>query len=132
MNAWAVALESIWHHRLRSALTALGVVIGVFAFATLTSLGAGVRRHVGGQLHRLGADLIAVLPASPGAEGRLAGRRRSGGAFGGGFAPVASTLTVADADALALAVSLVVGAVAGVPVALRAARLQPAEALRRQ
>ncbi len=43
MNALAIALDSIWRHRLRSVLTALGVAIGVFAVVTLTSLGASVR-----------------------------------------------------------------------------------------
>ncbi len=52
MIALAIALDSIWRHRLRSVLTALGVVIGVFAVVTLTSLGASVRSMCRGNLLR--------------------------------------------------------------------------------
>ncbi len=94
MNAWSIALDSIWHHRLRSGLTALGVVIGVFAVVTLTSLGSGVKAYVTRQFNRFGAELITVVPAFPG-SGR--------GSHRGEFNLVAppSTLTLADAQALA-------------------------------
>ena len=57
MNALGIALDSIWTHRLRSALTALGIVIGVFAVVTLTSLGAGVRSYVTSQFKQTGTGL---------------------------------------------------------------------------
>ena len=109
MNAWAIALDSIWHHKLRSTLTALGVVIGVFAVVTLTSLGSGVNSYVTNQFNRIGATLITVVPAAPGTQAKFnaassgsAGHGpRRGGGFGGGFAQVPSTLTVADAIAIA-------------------------------
>ena len=46
MSAFAIAWDSIWHHRLRSLLTTLGIIIGVFAVVTLTSLGSGVQKYV--------------------------------------------------------------------------------------
>ena len=99
MNALAIALDSIWRHRLRSALTALGVVIGVFAVVTLVSLGASVNAFVSGQFSSIGATVITVTPANPSAGGRqhqhLFGR---GGGAAFGEAP--STLTVADVDAI--------------------------------
>ncbi len=104
MNAWTIALDSIWHHKLRSALTALGIVIGVFAVVTLTSLGAGVQRYISGQFNSFGADLITVLPAPPGAQQRLDAASHGGHAVGGhvgGFGQAPSTLTVADAQAIA-------------------------------
>jgi putative ABC transport system permease protein len=110
MNAWAIALDSIWSHRTRSALTALGVVIGVFAVVTLVALGNGVSQFVTSQFKVFGADLVTVTPAFPGGAQatRRLGARRGGArvrlgqrssAFGGlGSAP--STLTVADANAI--------------------------------
>lgn len=100
MNAWSIALDSIWHHKLRSTLTALGVVIGVFAVVTLTSLGAGVRNYVTSQFNSFGADLITVAPAAPPAP-KASGS--GGGPFGGpnAFVQTPSTLTVADAQAIA-------------------------------
>lgn len=107
MNAWTIALDSIWHHKLRSVLTALGIVIGVFAVVPLTSLGAGVQRYIAGQFDTFGADLITVLPAAPGtqqaldrsAKGTRAGFGPPGD--GGPFGQTPSTLTMADVQAIA-------------------------------
>ena len=96
MNAWAIALDSIWHHKLRSALTALGIVIGVFAVVTLTSLGTSVKTYISDQFNGIGADVITVSPAS--AHSTSGGRH---GRAGGAFRAAPSTLTVADAQAIA-------------------------------
>lgn len=99
MNAFTIALDSIWAHRLRSALTALGIVIGVFAVVTLTSLGSGVKSYVSGQFSSFGATLITVSPSLPSAHGKLAHHP-----FGGGpkqnFGNIPSTLTLGDATAI--------------------------------
>ena len=102
MSAWSIALDSIWHHKLRSALTALGIVIGVFAVVTLNSLGAGVKNYITAQFNGVGADLITVTPATPAEQRALSGQggHRPGGG-GGAFGPTPSTLTVADAQAIA-------------------------------
>jgi putative ABC transport system permease protein len=93
VNALSIAFDSIWSHRLRSALTALGIVIGVFAVVTLTSLGQGVSSFVSGQFKTLGATVITVTPAIPGAQSH----REFGG--GGSFL-VPSTLTLGDVTAI--------------------------------
>jgi putative ABC transport system permease protein len=101
MNALGIAFDSIWSHRLRSALTALGIVIGVFAVVTLTSLGAAVNSYVSGQFAGLGATILTISPSTPAASGHQGHHFRGGG--GGGFGPggaVPSTLTVADANAI--------------------------------
>ncbi|KAB2952554.1 FtsX-like permease family protein [Heliorestis acidaminivorans] len=81
-----LALEGLWAHRLRSTLTVLGVVIGVFAIVTLISLGHTVRKEVTGQISELGAGLLMVMPA------------REDGAFGPGM--MRSNLTMRDAEKL--------------------------------
>jgi putative ABC transport system permease protein len=96
MNAWAIALDSIWHHRLRSLLTALGIVIGVFAVVTLTSLGGSVKQYISGQFSKFGANLITVAPAAPG-SGSGSGKGHHHVTLG----PVQSILTPADAQAIA-------------------------------
>ncbi|MHB1955718.1 MAG: ABC transporter permease, partial [Sulfobacillus sp.] len=95
MNALGIALDSIWTHRLRSALTALGIVIGVFAVVTLTSLGAGVRSYVTSQFKSFGATLVTVTPAMPGATAT-----GHPGRFHGPPQNVPSTLTVGDVNAI--------------------------------
>ncbi len=106
MNAWTIALDSIWHHKLRSVLTALGIVIGVFAVVTLSSLGAGVQRYIAGQFDTFGADLITVLPAAPGTQQALDRSAKGTGAGfgppgGGPFGQTPSTLTMGDVQAIA-------------------------------
>ncbi|MCU0241308.1 MAG: ABC transporter permease [Vicinamibacteria bacterium] len=56
------AFEAITGHRLRSALSALGVGIGVAAVMLLTSLGAGTRDHIIAQFSQFGTCLIAINP----------------------------------------------------------------------
>ncbi len=48
------AFESLASNKLRTALTMLGVIIGVASVVTLLSLGAGVQDYIGGQLETLG------------------------------------------------------------------------------
>ncbi len=102
MNAFAIALDAIWSHRTRSALTALGVVIGVFAVVTLVSLGTAVRDYVSHQFRQVGASVFTVSPATPGTGARGGPRefaRGGGPPFATGGLP--STLTVADSQAIA-------------------------------
>ncbi len=74
----------------RTALSALGIVIGVAAVVALTSLGNGVRESVSGQITNLGPNIITVSPGSE--EGD------DGGII---EAEMASTLTPQDARSVA-------------------------------
>jgi putative ABC transport system permease protein len=51
-------------NKVRSALTMLGVVVGVAAVILLISLGTGVKREVLGGLEGLGSNLIFAFPGS--------------------------------------------------------------------
>ncbi len=97
MNTFAIAWDSIWHHRTRSFLTALGIIIGVFAVVTLTSLGGGVRKYVSQKFVGVGANLITVTPSVPSAHSSSRGSKFRGG---GPFSNIPSTLTVSDVNAL--------------------------------
>ena len=57
------AVESLASNKLRTALTMLGVIIGVASVVTLLSLGAGVQSFIGGQLETLGTNLVNVFPS---------------------------------------------------------------------
>jgi putative ABC transport system permease protein len=56
------ALGAIAGYRLRSALSALGVAIGVASVILLTSLGAGTRDYVTAQFMQFGTNLVSVTP----------------------------------------------------------------------
>jgi putative ABC transport system permease protein len=87
------ALEAMGTHRMRSALTVLGILIGIAAVILTVGLGIGAQQQVTAQVEALGTNLLII---SPGSTTSTTGLR-------GGFGS-ASTLTQADAAALASAV----------------------------
>ena len=58
----AFAFGALRGHRARTALTLLGVAIGVAAVVLLSALGDGARRYVIGQFESLGSTLLEVMP----------------------------------------------------------------------
>ena len=59
-----MGLSGLLGKPLRTGLAALGIVIGVAAVVTLTSLGNGIKDSVSGQITDLGPNLITVIPGS--------------------------------------------------------------------
>jgi putative ABC transport system permease protein len=82
-------LEAIVTHRLRSALTILGILIGIAAVILTVGFGEGAQAQVAGEVSALGSNLLIV---TPGSTTSTTGVR-------GGFG-TASTLTMANATAL--------------------------------
>ena len=62
VEAVRVALEALRVNRLRSALTMLGVVIGVGAVVVLVAIGTGAKNEVESQVEGLGSNLLIVVP----------------------------------------------------------------------
>jgi len=91
-----VALRALNKNKMRSGLTALGIIIGVGAVITMVGIGNGARAQVEAQVASLGQNVIQVSPGST----------RSGGVRQG--AESAVTLTVEDAEAIAEEISVVV------------------------
>jgi putative ABC transport system permease protein len=91
-----VALKALRTNKLRSALTMLGMIIGVAAVIAMIAIGSGAQQRVREQIANLGSNLILVLPGSTTA---------SGVRLGGGSA---QTLTEEDARAIALDVEGVI------------------------
>jgi len=82
------ALQALARNKMRSALTMLGVFIGVAALIAMVAVGQGANEAVRKQIEGLGTNMFVVVP----------GASQSGGARGGYGS--ASALTVADADAI--------------------------------
>ena len=82
--------EAIRAHRMRSALTALGILIGIASVVLTVGLGLGAQTQVREQIAALGSNLLIV---SPGSSTDQEGVR---GGFGSG-----SSLTTGDAAAVA-------------------------------
>lgn len=83
-EAFRVALDALRANRMRSALTMLGVIIGVAAVVVLVAIGSGAKREVEQQVEGLGSNLILVIP----------------GRFEFGSAPSVSRLQLEDVDYL--------------------------------
>jgi putative ABC transport system permease protein len=83
-EAFRVAVGALLANRLRSALTMLGVVIGVAAVVILVAIGSGAKQEVETQVEGLGSNIIIVVP----------------GKFQFGSAPSVSRLTLDDVDLL--------------------------------
>ena len=65
-----LSIHALRANKLRSGLTTLGIIIGVFAVILLVSIGSGLQKYITDQISGLGSNLIFVIPGSPGAEGR--------------------------------------------------------------
>jgi putative ABC transport system permease protein len=55
---------SVFAHRMRAVLTALGIAVGVAAVVLLTSIGEGVRRFVVAEFTQFGTNIINVTPGT--------------------------------------------------------------------
>jgi macrolide transport system ATP-binding/permease protein len=82
------AAQAIGRNKMRSALTMLGVFIGVAALIVMVAVGDGASEAVRKQIESLGTNVVVILPGALTTGGIRAG-------FGS-----ASTLTVADARAI--------------------------------
>src|SRR5215212_2127216 len=83
-----VALRALRRNKLRSVLTALGIIIGVGAVIAMVGVGNGAKAQVEAQIATLGKNMILIF----------SGSMTSSGAKGGWGA--AGTLKVEDAIAI--------------------------------
>ncbi len=56
-----LALAGVWRAKLRSALTVLGILIGIAAVVVVTALTTGARQVVGNQIESLGSNLLFIF-----------------------------------------------------------------------
>jgi putative ABC transport system permease protein len=86
-----LAWGSLASHRLRSALSMLGIAVGIAAVVLLTSIGEGIHRYVLAEFTQFGTNVVGVHP----------GRTKTGGASLSGLPSSARPLSLDDAEALA-------------------------------
>ena len=87
------ALRALRRNKMRSLLTALGIIIGVGAVIAMVAIGNGAKAQVEAQIAGLGENVIMVFSGSSNRGGMRSGWGSSG------------TLTVEDAEAIASQVS---------------------------
>ena len=81
--------RAVVYNRLRSALTALGIAIGVAAVVMLTSMGEGLHQYMASEFSQFGTNNIRVAPGKPETLG-----------LGAGMLNTLRPLTIEDAVAL--------------------------------
>jgi len=87
-STFKIAFRALRRNKLRSALTALGIIIGVGAVIAMVGIGNGAKAQVESQIASLGENLILVFSGSTTASGIRTG-------WGG-----AGTLKIEDAEAI--------------------------------
>ncbi len=110
-EAFALALEMLAANRVRTALTMLGVVIGVAAIILLVSLGEGATAYITRELTGLGTNLLIITP----------GKTQTSGGFHPPIAGAVRKLTYEDAVALRRRATLLTDAV---PVVLGTGKIR--------
>jgi putative ABC transport system permease protein len=96
-NTTKVALRALRRNKMRSILTALGIIIGVGAVIAMVSIGNGAKSQIEAQVASLGQNVITIFPGS----------FTSGGMRGGWGS--SSSLTPDDAIAISREVPGVIG-----------------------
>src|SRR6202171_1329098 len=87
LSTFKIAARALRRNKLRSALTALGIIIGVGAVIAMVSIGNGAKAQVEAQIAGLGENVILIFSGSTTASGIRTG-------WGG-----AGTLKIEDAEA---------------------------------
>ena len=83
-----IALNSLYVNKMRSALTSLGIIIGVAAVIIMLAIGSGANKSVQENMESMGSNLLTV---------RSATAKTGGVSMGMGTKP---TLSIKDADAI--------------------------------
>jgi len=97
LNTIRVAFRALRRNKMRSTLTALGIIIGVGAVIAMVSIGNGAKSQIEAQVASLGQNVISVFPGS-----------FTTGGMRGGWGSM-STLSAEDAEAIAREIPGAVG-----------------------
>lgn len=73
LELFKLSFGALVSNKLRSLLTTLGIIIGVFSIILLVSIGSGLQAYISNQISGLGSNLLFVIP------GKQGGSRTAGG-----------------------------------------------------
>src|SRR6187401_1918363 len=65
LETFLLGLKNLRLHKLRSLLTALGIILGVAAVIGMVAIGEGGKQQALEQINRLGAQNIRILSVKP-------------------------------------------------------------------
>ena len=99
-DLFKMAIRSLVTHKLRSFLTALGIIIGVASVISMISIGEGARRQTLNTISKFGTNIITIKPGQKKSRHVTTGK--------------VDTLTLEDAEFIEKNVSLITGVAAQV------------------
>jgi putative ABC transport system permease protein len=76
IETFILGLKNLRLHKLRSLLTALGIIIGVFAVIIMVAIGEGTKQAALEQLNQLGATNILIRSVEPPESNELSSRQQ--------------------------------------------------------
>ncbi len=106
-----LAMKSLLLHKLRSGLTMLGIVFGVFSVIAMLAIGEGASAQAQQQVLALGATNIIIVTVKPPADSQSSGGGGSRGGGGRGFVVPQYGLLRTDYELLTKTLSTITGAV---------------------
>lgn len=62
MNIYKIALQNMVQRRLRSALTLVGIIIGIAAIVSIITISQGLENSITSQLDSIGSDILFIRP----------------------------------------------------------------------
>lgn len=65
------AINNLFHRKMRSLLTIIGIFIGIAAVVSLISVGQGMKDEINRQFEEIGSDKITVIPGGAGGLGMM-------------------------------------------------------------
>ncbi|HEY9117738.1 MAG TPA: ABC transporter permease [Roseivirga sp.] len=74
----AIATEAVFANRIRSLLTALGIIFGVAAVIAMLAIGAGAQQEILDQIKLVGVNNIVITPVIEQTEGEVSGEAAAG------------------------------------------------------
>ena len=63
-NLFKIALKAIFANKMRSFLTALGIIIGVASVITMLAIGSGSKRSIQANIAEMGSNMIMIMPGA--------------------------------------------------------------------
>ncbi|MBP3245233.1 MAG: ABC transporter permease [Bacteroidaceae bacterium] len=90
INLFKIAIKAIAANKMRSFLTALGIIIGVAAVIAMLAIGQGSKRSIKANISEMGSNMIMI---QPGADNGPGGVRQDASAM--------QSLKIADYEAIA-------------------------------
>ncbi|MDR1123936.1 MAG: ABC transporter permease [Elusimicrobiota bacterium] len=73
LTIFKIAIKAIWVNKMRSALTSLGIIIGVAAVIVMLAVGEGTKKKISDQMSSMGSNLLMIVSGSTTSGGARAG-----------------------------------------------------------